>query len=188
MLLEGWRFVRVMDRVIFLFTHTLSPTMARLRLRARYLCALAASCTLVVPDGAGGLCAGRQGAACDVGTDSQPLIALGSAVDVVVVIDLAQLGAAVVERALAGVGLVVLGPAAADVGNGAVAMGQSGLDVGEGVGGCVGGADVGGREPAPGRQGLVVGDDGLVEVKKVVILASLGALFGGLEVLMPRGG
>lgn len=95
----------------------------------------------------------------------------------VVVVDLAQLGASVVEGALAGLGLVVLGPAAADVGDGAVAAGEGGLDVGEGVGGLVGGADVGGGEPAPGREGLVVGDDGLVEVEEVVVLAGLGTLF-----------
>lgn len=36
--------------------------------------------------------------------------------------------------------------------------------------------DVGGREPAPGGEDAVVGDDGLEEVKEVVVLVVLGTL------------
>lgn len=137
------------------------------------LSSLAASGTLIVPDGTGSLCARRHRAASNVSRDSQALVALRRAIDVVVVPHLVELSAAIVERSLAGLGLVVLGATAADEGDGAVSMGQSSLDVGEGVGGGVGRADVGGRQPAPGREDLVVGDDGLEELEEVVVLVGL---------------
>lgn len=91
----------------------------------------------------------------------------------IVIPDFVELSAAVVERPLAGLGLVVLGATAADEGDGAVSKGQGILDVGEGVGGGVGRADVGGGEPAPGGEDLVVGDDGLEELEEVVVLVGL---------------
>lgn len=137
------------------------------------LSSLATSSTLIVPDSTGSLCARRHRAASNVSGDSQALVALRRAIDVVVVPDLVELSAAVVERSLAGLGLVVLGAAAADEGDGAVSKGQGILDVGEGVGGGVGRADVGGGEPAPGGEDLVVGDDGLEELEEVVVLVGL---------------
>lgn len=94
----------------------------------------------------------------------------------VVVPDLLELGAAVVGGALAGGRLVVLGAAAAEVGDLAVARLEGVLDVGEGVAGRVGGLDAGVGEPAPGGQVLVVADDGLEELKQVVVLASFRTL------------
>lgn len=94
----------------------------------------------------------------------------------VVVPHLVELRAAVVTRPLAGLCLVVLGTAAAEVGHDAVLAAQRGLNVGKRVGGPVGGVDVGGGEPAPGGEGLVVGDDGLEELEEVVVLAGLGSL------------
>lgn len=95
----------------------------------------------------------------------------------VVVPHLVELRAAVVARPLAGLCLVVLGAAAADVGDDAVAVGQRGFNVGKRVGGPVGRMDVGVGEPAPGGEGLVVGDDGLEELEEVVVFAGLGTLY-----------
>lgn len=94
-----------------------------------------------------------------------------------VVPHLVQLRATVVMRPFAGLCLVVSGTTAADVGDDAVAVGQRGLDVGKRVRGFVRRMDVGGGEPAPGGESLVVGDYGLIELEEVVVFAGLGSLY-----------
>lgn len=78
------------------------------------------------------------------------MIPLRRAVHMIIVPNLAQLRAAVVVGSSTGLGLVILGPRASEVGNDAVAVGQRILDVGERVGGRVGGLDGGGGKPGPG--------------------------------------
>jgi hypothetical protein len=96
---------------------------------------------------------------------------------VVVVPHFVQLRAAVVAGTFASLCLVVLGTATADVGDDAKLAGQRSLNVGKRVGGSVRRMDVGVGEPAPGGESFVVGDDGLVELEEVVILAGLGPLY-----------
>lgn len=95
----------------------------------------------------------------------------------VVVPHLVQLRATVVTRTLAGLCLVVLGAAAANVGDDAKLAGQRSLNVGKRVGGPVGRMDVGVGEPAPSGEGLVVGDDGLIELEEVIVLAGFRSLY-----------
>lgn len=94
----------------------------------------------------------------------------------VVVPHLAKLRAAIVERAGTSFRLVVARATASDEGHVAEAIGQRGLDVGERVGRGVGGFDVGGSEPGPGWEGLVVGNGCFKVVKEVCVLGSLGTL------------
>lgn len=96
--------------------------------------------------------------------------------DVEVVPGLGELGVPVVERALAGLGGVVAGSVAAQVGDGAVALLEGGLEVREGVGGRVGRGDGLGGEPLPGRGLFVVVDGGLKEVDDLFVFLVLGAV------------
>lgn len=149
------------------FVLTPSPVLFRLTTRS----------ALIIPNGARSLGTTCQRTTGNISRHSQGLVLLGSAIDVIVVPHLVQLRAPVVTRTLAGFCLVVLGTAAAEVGNYAVLAGQRGLNVRKCVGGPVGGVDVGGGEPAPGGEGLVVGNDGLVELEEVVVFAGLGSLY-----------
>jgi hypothetical protein len=102
-----------------LFRPTLKSTLFRLTTRS----------TLIVPDSARSLGTARQRTAGNISRHSLGLVALGSAINVVVVPHLVQLRAAIVVRPLAGLCLVVLGTAAAEVGNDAVLASQRGLNV-----------------------------------------------------------
>ena len=106
---------------------------------------------------------------------------LRTAIDIIVVPDLAELGLAGVLGTLASLGLVVRKAGAANVRDGAVLLLQSTLDVSKGVGGAVGGLDAGVREPGEGGQVVPVLDDGLEELEEVVVLVVLGAETLGLE-------
>lgn len=98
-----------------------------------------------------------------------------------IVPNLAELGAAVVERALAGGGLVVARALAAEERQVAKLLGQDALDVGKGVARGVGRTDAGVAEPAPRGKLAEVVDDGLEELKEVGVLGRLGAPALGLE-------
>lgn len=128
---------------------------------------------LIVPNRALRLRTCRQEA---LGSGSHALAPLRGAVHMVVVPDLAELRAAAISRALARVGLVVLGTLAADEGQDAEAVRQRRLDVRQRVGRAVGGPDGGRGEPAPGGQGSVERDDGLEKVEEVGVLGALGTL------------
>lgn len=165
-----------MDRVIIFFISFSIYLVPSFLTPSPILFRLAAWSTLIIPDGARRLGTTCQRTAGNISRHSQGLVPLGSAIDVVVIPHLVQLRAAVVTRPLAGLCLVVLGTATAEIGNDAVLAGQRSLNVGKRVGGPVGGVDVGGGEPAPGGEGLVVGDDGLEELKEVVVFAGFGSL------------
>lgn len=133
--------------------------------------------TLVIPNRILRLGTGRQPSARHIGRHLDGVLVLHLAADVVVVPDLVELGAAVVEGALSSLGLVVPRAAAADKGDVAEAVGQGGLDVRKRVRGGVGGPDIGRREPGPGGQCLEVGNRRLEELKEVCVLGCLGALY-----------
>lgn len=106
---------------------------------------------------------------------------LRPSVDVEVVPHLRNLCATVVQRSLAMEGLVVARTRAADVRSGAVLCAKSLFEVREGVGGAVGGDDVGVGEPLVGVQTAVVHDDRLEEVDHFFVLDVLGAVAGDVE-------
>lgn len=118
----------------------------------RSMCNRAAR-ALVIPDGV--LRSGAVSAA-PARINRDAVDALHAAADVVVVPHLREDGLAAVEGAAAGLGLVVAGAGAADVGGLAEAAAQGALDVGHRVRGAVRRVDAAVREPAPGGEGLVV--------------------------------
>lgn len=166
-----------MDRVVFFIISFSILCIPILHVSDPILFRLTARGALIIPDSAWCLSTACQRTAGNISGHSQGLVSLRSAIDVVVVPHLVKLRAAIIMRSLAGLGLVVPGAAAANVGNDAVAVGQRGLDVGKRVRGSVGRMDVGVGEPAPGGEGLVVGDDGLEELEEVVVFAGLGSLY-----------